>query len=211
MQRKKAEGKLQEVYVELEDAHKHAMYMFAIVSEYRDPEMSGHIKCIGLMVTDLALEMGIEPETAERMGIDSLLHDLDKLGISDSILLKREKLTFDEFVIVKQHPLIGAQIIGDNEWFAQTRQISLYHHEKWDGSGYPKGLKGDDIPLTARIVAVADVFDALVTKRAYKKIWTIEEAVLEIKRESGMHFEPKVVNAFLSLHKQGSFLKLNFD
>ena len=148
--------------LQIENAHKHAMYMLAIASEYKDTATGGHIQRIAKLTTELALELGIEPKQAEQIGDDSLLHDLGKLGISDSILLKPGKLTKPEFELIKQHTIIGANIIGDDEWFAQSHNITLSHHEKWDGSGYPKGLKGSDIPFAARIVAVVDVFDALL-------------------------------------------------
>ena len=204
---KKMESLLKKTNVELENAHKHAMYMLALASEYKDPETGGHIKRIVRMTTKLALELGIESELAEQMGDNSLLHDLGKLGISDYILLKPGKLTDNEFETMKQHTLIGANIIGDDEWFYMARQIALLHHERWDGTGYPEGLKGDAIPLAARIVAVADEFDALISKRPYKEPWSLERSIEEIKLEAGKHFDPKVVEAFLSLCRKG-FKKL---
>ncbi len=104
---------------------------------------------------------------------------------------------------MKKHTTIGARIIGDHEWFVQARQIAIAHHEKWDGSGYPEGLKGNDIPLAARIVAVADVFDVLISSRPYKPPWKQDIAIKEIKKLSGRHFDPKVVEALITLHKEG--------
>ena len=206
-ERKRYELELESTAAELENAHKHAIYMLAIASEYKDPEVGEHINRIAKLTTELALELGIKPELAEQMGTDSLLHDLGKLGISDYILLKPGELTSDEFSTMKQHVTIGAKIIGGDEWFREARQIALYHHERWDGKGYPKGLKAEAIPFAARIVAVADVFDALITKRPYKEQWLLEKAVLEVKNDSGKHFDPKVIKAFLSLHKKGKLKK----
>ena len=178
------------------------MYMLALASEYKDPETGEHIKRLVKMTKELALKMGIKPAEAEQMGADSILHDLGKLGISDYILLKPGKLTKNEFETMKQHTLIGTKIIGKDKGFVQARQIAMSHHEKWDGTGYPQGLKGNAIPVAARIVAVADAFDALISKRPYKEAWSREKAIDEINRQAGKRFDPKVVEAFLSLYKK---------
>jgi len=206
-ERKEYEERLNTTSLELESAHKHAMYMLALASEYKDPETGNHIKRIVQMTTELALEMGIESKRAKQFGEDSILHDLGKLGISDYILLKPGKLTENEFETMKQHTLIGAKIIGEDKWFKNAKQIALLHHENWDGSGYPKGLKGEAIPLAARILAVADEFDALISRRPYKEAWSLEKTVKEIKTETEKHFDPKVVDAFLSLYKKGKLKK----
>ena len=201
--RKKAERELKNTGFELDKAHKHTLYMLAVASEYKDPETGGHIKRIVKLSTDIALELGIKPKRAERIGNDSILHDLGKLGISDYILLKPGKLTDIEYETIKQHTLIGAKIIGEDDWFIHARQIALSHHEKWDGSGYPNGLEGEAIPIAARIVAVADEFDALISRRPYKEAWSLIKAIETIKKEAGTHFDPRVVEAFLSLYKKG--------
>ena len=206
-ERKKYEYLLKKKNIEIDNAHKHAIYMLAVASEYKDQYTGNHVKNIAQITTELALEMGIDTKLADRMGHDSILHDLGKLGIPDSILLKPGKLTEDEFEIIKQHTLLGAKIIGDDEWFRQARQIAMSHHEKWNGCGYPKGLKNDGIPFAARIVAVVDVFDALISERPYKKTWSLKKAVEEIKREAGKHFDPKIAEAFLSLYKKGKLEK----
>ncbi|MCP4177655.1 MAG: response regulator [bacterium] len=199
--RRNAENSLKKTITEVEKAHKHAIYMLAIASEYKDKTTADHISKIISLTTELALELGIEPDKAEKMGFDSQLHDLGKLGIPDSILLKPGKLTESEFEIIKKHTIIGSKIIGDDDWFYESKQIALLHHEKWDGTGYPKGLAGDAIPLAARIVAVVDVFNALISKRPYKDAWPMKKAVNQIEKESGTHFDPDIVNAFLSLNK----------
>jgi PAS domain S-box-containing protein len=196
---KKVEEELVRIAKETEKANKHAMYMLAVASEHRDTDTGNHIKRIGTMTEKIALELGIKQNEAKQMALDSLLHDLGKIGEADSILLKQEKLTREEFELIKEHTTIGAKIIGNDEWFKQAKEIALFHHEKWDGSGYPQGLKGEEIPLCARIVAIVDVFDASVSKRPYKKAWTMENTVEKIKRDSGKHFDPKVVEAFLSV------------
>jgi len=200
---KRSEQDLIKTGFNLDKAHKHALYMLAMASEYKDPETGEHIKRIVKITTELALEMGIKPDLSNYMGNDSILHDLGKLGIPDNILLKPGKLTVSEFETMKQHTEIGAKIIGNYKWFKQARQIALSHHERWDGKGYPEGLKGNTIPLAAKIVAVADVFDALISKRPYKMPWSLKKSIEKIKLESGKHFDPKVVEAFLSLHKKG--------
>jgi HD-GYP domain-containing protein (c-di-GMP phosphodiesterase class II)/ABC-type amino acid transport substrate-binding protein len=205
--RSKYGEKLKKSHIEIEQAHKHAMYMLAIASEYKDRGTGGHIKRIVGMTAELALEVGVESKQAEQMGADSILHDLGKLGISDYILLKPSKLTEDESEIMKQHTSIGAKIIGDDKWFAQARQIALLHHERWDGSGYLQGLRGKAIPLAARIVAVADVFDALISKRAYSEPWSLEKVIDKMKQKTGSHFDPKIFAAFLSLYQKGKLNK----
>lgn len=127
------------------------------------------------------------------------MHDLGKIGIPDGVLLKPGKLTLEEWQIMKTHPEIGAEILGGSDYplLQMAHTIALTHHEKWDGSGYPSGLSGADIPLVGRIVAVADVFDALTTERPYKHAWTVEQATEEIRSQAGRHFDPAVVDSFL--------------
>ncbi|RZA24510.1 MAG: HD domain-containing protein, partial [Proteobacteria bacterium] len=129
------------------------------------------------------------------------LHDLGKIGISDLILLKAGPLTAEEFATMKTHTLIGAALFenGNSNLISLAERIAISHHERWDGEGYPCGLSGEEIPIVGRIVAVADVFDALTHERPYKKAWSIEAAIEEIQRQSGRQFDPQVVEAFLLL------------
>jgi HD-GYP domain-containing protein (c-di-GMP phosphodiesterase class II) len=196
-ERKKSEA-------ELEKAHKHSIYMLAVASEYKDKKTGEHIKRISRMTTGLAIALGVNPKQAEQMGADSVLHDLGKLGIADNILLKPGKLTEKEFEIIKRHTLIGARIIGNDKSFKQASQIALFHHERWDGNGYQNGLKGMEIPLAARIVALVDVFDALTNQRPYKMAWPMEKSIIEIKQGAGTQFDPRVVSAFLDLVEKKS-------
>ncbi|MCF7791884.1 MAG: PAS domain S-box protein [Victivallales bacterium] len=184
---------------EIIKANRHAMYMLAVASEYRDRDTGEHINRIGNLTKKISLKLGIEPDEAERIRMDSSLHDIGKIGIPDSILLKKGKLSVEEFELMKQHSTIGAKIIGEDKWFRQARGIALYHHEKWNGKGYPEGLKGGEIPLAARIVALSDVYDALISERPYKNAWTKEQAIKEIRSESGKHFDPEVVKAFIKV------------
>ena len=126
------------------------------------------------------------------------MHDVGKIGIRDSILLKQGRLTQDEYEQMKEHPTIGARILGGSraKLLQMAEQIAYSHHERWDGTGYPRGLAGSDIPLVGRIVALADVFVALTTPRVYKDAWSVDDAVQHIQRERGRHFDPQVVAAF---------------
>jgi len=152
--------------------------------------------------------MGIDPKEAKSYGEASMLHDVGKVAIPKSVIRKPGKLTEDEFQIVKGHAKIGAKILSHHRWFAVACQIAQHHHEKWDGSGYPDGLKGEEIPLPARIVAVADVFDALVSRRPYKNPWSLEDAVAEIVKSKGQAFDPQVVDGFMKVHQDGGLQKI---
>lgn len=146
------------------------------------------------------------PETQLRMLRRAApLHDVGKIGVSDSILLKPGKLTPEEFAVIKTHTTIGARILanGRSDFTKMAERIARTHHERWDGSGYPHGLQGEEIPIEGRIVAVIDVFDALTHNRPYKSAWPITEAVAEIIKQSGRQFDPRVVEAFLKLQAQG--------
>ncbi len=145
--------------------------------------------------------MGLTDKECERIRYASPMHDIGKIGIPDPILLKPGKLNHDEWEIMKTHAEIGAQILsGSNSPLLQlAERIAITHHEKWDGSGYPRGLKGEDIPLVGRIVPLCDVFDALISERPYKKKWSVEEATNLINKESGSHFDPDIVPIFMKI------------
>ncbi|MFZ5797024.1 MAG: response regulator [Desulfobulbaceae bacterium] len=168
-------------------------------SGYRDEETGEHIRRIGLFSAVLARELGWSQDEADNIRIAAPMHDVGKIGIPDSILRKPGRLNDDEFAIIKKHPLIGAQILGDTEipLLAMAHDIALYHHEKWDGSGYPFGLAGDAIPPAAQIVAVADVYDALSNDRVYRNALPEEQvlAIMTAGRES--HFNPEVLDCFI--------------
>jgi len=167
-------------------------------AEYKDNETGLHVIRMSHYAREIALAGGMSTGDAEELFNAAPMHDVGKMGIPDAILQKPGKLTPDEWEIMKQHTQIGAEIIGDdNSTLLQLASIiALHHHEKWDGSGYPHNLAGDDIPIEARIVALADVFDALTSKRPYKEPWTIEDTTDYILAESGKQFDPDLVAAF---------------
>ena len=169
-------------------------------AEFKDNETGLHVIRMSRYARTLALASGWSEEAAEELMAAAPMHDIGKIGIPDAILLKPGALTPEEWAVMKTHPQIGADIIGaDNSSILRmAREIALCHHEKWDGSGYPAGLKGDAIPLSARIVTVADVFDALTTARPYKKAWPVEEAIAHLKEGAGHHFDPHLVPLFLA-------------
>ncbi len=168
-------------------------------AEYKDNETGLHVIRMSHFAREIALAAGMGEADAEELFNAAPMHDVGKMGIPDAILCKPGKLTPEEWEIMKQHARIGAEIIGDDSstLLQMARRIALCHHEKWDGSGYPQGLVGKAIPIEARIIALADVFDALTSKRPYKEAWPIETTVDYIKNESGKQFDPELVAAFI--------------
>ena len=166
-------------------------------AEFKDNETGNHVLRMSHYARLIAQAHGLSEEAGNIIFHTAPMHDIGKIGIPDAILLKPGKLDAEEWAIMHQHPLMGAEIIGkhDNELLETARIIALTHHEKWDGSGYPQKLKGDDIPLEGRIVAVADVFDALVSVRPYKKALPLEEAMKYFAGQTGRHFDPQLVDA----------------
>ena len=170
-------------------------------SEYRDNETGRHILRMSYSAAMLAKKIGWSGERCDLMLYASPMHDLGKIGISDLILLKPARLTDEERGIMETHSTIGADILSgsNNELLETARIIALTHHEKWNGSGYPAKLAGESIPLEGRIAAIVDVFDALTSVRPYKKAWPVDEAVDEIRKQSGAHFDPELVGHFLAI------------
>ncbi len=168
-------------------------------AEYKDNETGMHVIRMSHYSRILGLAAGMSESEAEILMNAAPMHDIGKIGIPDNILRKPGKLTDDEFAIMKGHCEIGAEIIGDDssELLQLAKVVALTHHEKWNGNGYPKGLAGEDIPRVGRIVAIADVFDALTSERPYKKAWSVEDAVALLKSESGEHFDPQLVPLFI--------------
>jgi len=166
-------------------------------AEYRDNETGMHIIRMSRYSMLIGEELGLGSEACDLLLNAAPMHDIGKIGIPDKILLKPGKLDADEWEVMKTHTTIGAEILSgsDSELLVMARTIALSHHEKWDGSGYPYGLAGDDIPLVGRIVAVADVFDALTSERPYKKAWSVEEATRFLHDNAGSHFDPAAVDA----------------
>lgn len=167
--------------------------------ELRDDETGAHVKRMSHVCGLLAAKRGLGAEFSELLLFATTMHDVGKIGIPDSILLKPGKLSHEEWQVMKQHPIIGAQIIGNHNsaLIKLARETALCHHEKWDGSGYPHGISGETIPISARIAAISDVFDALTSERPYKAAWSVERAVTLLKEESEHHFDPVVVELFI--------------
>ncbi len=168
-------------------------------AEYRDPETGAHIQRMAHLAQLIARNLNM-PEAQQKILLRAApMHDIGKVGIPDHILLKPGKLTSEEFAIIKTHPKIGFDILSnsDSELLEAAAEIAYSHHEKYDGSGYPRGLSGAEIPIFGRICAVADVFDALTSARPYKPAWSLEDTIALIREETGSHFDPECVDAFL--------------
>lgn len=174
----------------------------ADLAELRDDDTGNHMKRVGLFARLMAREYGMNQKYCDDIEVFAPMHDIGKVGILDSILRAPRKLTNEEFEVMKTHTVLGHNIIKGKEEFEMAAAITLCHHEKWDGSGYPSGLAGEDIPLSARITALADVYDALRSKRPYKTPWTHEQAREQIQAGSGTHFDPDLVRIFSRLHSR---------
>lgn len=194
---------------ELKHTRKEIIDRLSLASEYRDPETGNHIKRMSYYCEAIAFAYGLDEVLCELILHATPMHDVGKIGIPDSILLKPGKLTKEEFDTMKTHTTIGKNILSGNDstgkkilpeanWeLIKMAQIIAYtHHERWDGFGYPQGLKGEDIPLIGRITALADVFDALTSERPYKKAWPVEDAMEEINKQTGKQFDSKLCEIF---------------
>jgi putative two-component system response regulator len=185
----------------LEDSQKAAIFMLGEAGHYNDTDTGVHIWRMSAYARALAEAAGWPSERAEWLELAAPMHDTGKIGIPDSILKAPRKLTEEEWRIMKTHTLIGADILAKSPTpvFVMAAEIALHHHEKWDGSGYPAKLVGEAIPESARLVAIADVFDALTMERPYKAAWSVEDAAAEIQRGAGGHFEPRLVALFMEI------------
>jgi putative two-component system response regulator len=192
--------KVRERTAELEATQIEILERLALAAEYRDDNTGEHTKRVGETAARIAEALGWPTRDVELIRRAAPLHDVGKIAISDLILLKPGKLTSEEFEQMKAHTRLGAQMLSGGRFplLQLAEQIALNHHERWDGSGY-LGLRGEAIPIPGRIVSVADVFDALTSERPYKRAWSQEDALAEIKRQSGQQFDPQVVEAFLSV------------
>ena len=177
---------------ELYDTRREVINRLGLAAEYRDNETGNHIIRMSQFSHRLALEYGLSEAQAEIILNAAPMHDIGKIGIPDSVLLKPGKLDPDEWEIMRSHVTIGAKILSgqQSELMDVARLIALHHHEKWDGTGYPANLKGEEISIEGRICAIADVFDALLSERPYKKPWTVEKTLALIEEEAGKHFDP---------------------
>lgn len=189
---------------QLEDAYHDAVTMLSIACEGKDEDTGFHVQRVQHYTEALAAKMGLDEKEARHMGVMSILHDVGKLNIPDAILKKPAGLDDAEWQVMRTHAEQGVRILGNNSFYAVAREIAGGHHENWDGSGYPGGLAGEAIPLPARIVKVADVFDALTSRRPYKEPWPVERALALLDEEAGRQFDPTVVAAFRELHAVGA-------
>ena len=164
-------------------------------AEYKDNETGMHVLRMSHFSKIIALAYGFSEARADMLLHAAPMHDIGKIGIPDSIMLKPGRLTDSEFEVMKTHPKIGAEILGDadSDLMNLARIVALTHHEKWDGTGYPEGLAGEDIPIEGRIVAVADVFDALTSRRPYKEAWPVDKTLDFMHSQSGIHFDPALI------------------
>ena len=212
---------------ELAHAQEATIASMAIMAEYRDPETGGHIQRTKAYIRALAAELKQKnPDLISEQQQDLLyqaapLHDIGKVAIPDAILLKPGRLTANEFAVMEKHTLFGSEAIrrtatihGENELLRVAAEIAEFHHEKWDGSGYPHGRKGKAIPLCARLMTIADVYDALISKRPYKEAFSHEQAVATILEGDGYthpdHFDPQVLDCFAQIHQQFHNIALEF-
>jgi putative two-component system response regulator len=219
---------------ELENSRRDLIHCLARAAEYRDDDTGQHVLRVGRYTRLIAEALGLPEEQIEMLEQAALLHDIGKIGIPDAVLLKPGRLTEDEFTLMQKHPGFGKRIlssyssdeeivlkrhaevgahileVGSSRLLDLARTIALTHHERWDGTGYPLGLKGTDIPLVGRITAVADVFDALSSRRTYKKAFPLDECFQIMQDSRGTHFDPKVLDAFLSVRDKVVNVQLHF-
>jgi putative two-component system response regulator len=190
--------RLRGVNAQLLEASRDTVMRLARAAEYRDGDTGEHVERMSSYAQVIARQMGMTVEDQALIKLAAPMHDVGKIGIRDSVLLKQGRLTDDEWQQMREHPSIGARILAGSrsKLLQMAEQIAAAHHEKWDGTGYPNAAQGENIPLVGRIVALADVFDALTTPRVYKDAWSVDDAVAHIQRERGRHFDPKVVAAF---------------
>ena len=195
--REQAESEVRERTRELEAAQIEVVTRLALAAEYRDDQTGDHTWRVGWYSALLGRELGLSSDDVDLLRLAARLHDVGKIGTPDAILLKPGKLTLAEYRTMESHAAIGARILsgGQSRLLRVAEEIALTHHERWDGRGYPRGLCGEEIPLLGRVVAVADVFDALTSERPYKRAWAPQEAMEEIERQAGRQFDPRVVEA----------------
>ena len=200
--------KLVEAFEKIRTAALETVVRLSRAAEYRDEDTGAHIQRMSNYCATVAREMGLPDETVSTILYASPMHDIGKIGIPDRILLKPGKLDAVEWEIMNRHTLFGGRILdgSDASVLRVAQRIALTHHERWDGTGYPRGLKGKKIPLTGRITAIADVFDALTSKRPYKEAFSVEKSLRIIQEDSDTHFDPDVVKAFFASQNQILFI-----
>ena len=211
------ERRVEEATKNLADAYTQTLEALGAALDSRDVGTESHSRRVHGYSLALAREHGVKPEDLPDLAHGVLLHDIGKIGIRDHILLKPDRLTEDEFAIMKTHTTIGGEVVhaiqarmGPNAFLETAEDIILGHQEKWDGSGYPRALQGEQIPLAARLMALADVYDALISRRVYKPGMPHRQAVALIAQGSGAHFDPELVDAFLEIHEEFREIALRF-
>lgn len=187
------------LYLEMKDVYIETVYALTKAVEAKDEYTDGHSKRVAEYAEKLSVKMKLRDKKVETLKTAALLHDVGKIGIKDNILNKPGKLTDEEFEAIKKHPEIGTKILSSVDFLKDARDIILKHHEKYDGSGYPSGLKDDEVPIEAYILSVADAFDAMTSDRSYRKGMTVEKALSIIKEDAGTHFHPLVAENFIEL------------
>lgn len=190
------------LYDELRETFYATIHALADTIEKRDPYTAGHTKRVMNYSLAIGRMIGLSKKEMENLKLSAILHDIGKIGIRDNVLLKNDKLTSDEFEKIMMHTIYGAEILNHIRQLKGVVPGVKYHHEKYDGSGYPDGLKGNDIPIIARIIAVADTFDAMTTDRPYRKGLSFDTAFEELKKHAGTQFDPDIVNAFFKAYEE---------
>jgi len=194
-------AKLRDANTQLLSAYEATIEGWSHALDLRDRETEGHSRRVTQLTVKLAQALGISDNNIMHIRRGALLHDMGKIGIPDSILHKPDKLTAEEWTIMRKHPQLAYDMLYPIEYLRPALEIPLTHHEKWDGTGYPGGLKGEEIPIVARLFAVVDVWDALTSDRPYRPAWSQEEALTYIREQSGKHFDPHVVDLFFKVIK----------
>ncbi len=201
----KLEDRVRQRTADLNEANMDAVVMLAVASEAKDADTGAHVRRVQHYCVTTARKLSLSAKEAEQIGYSSILHDVGKIHIPDRILGKPGVLTDVEREIMQTHTVIGEQILSKRPFFETARKITRLHHENWDGSGYPDGVAGEEIPLSARIVRAADVFDALTSERVYKPAWPVKRTVEHLNEHRRRMFDPDVVDAFVALVAEGAF------
>lgn len=204
---------LQRAFKRIKAVSLETIYRLSRAAEYKDEDTGAHIRRMSSYTAAVARKLGLPEDKVESILYASPMHDVGKIGIPDRILLKPGKLDADEWEIMKEHTVIGGKILAGSmtKFIKLAETIALTHHERWDGSGYPNGLKGEGIPIAGRIAAIADVFDALTSRRPYKEPFPVEKAFSIIREGRGTHFDPQVVDAFFAITTEILAIKARFS
>jgi putative nucleotidyltransferase with HDIG domain len=197
-----------QLYSDLRQAFMDTVRVIANAVEARDPYTAGHTSRVTRIASEIARELQWSREQLENLEIGALLHDIGKIGVPDMILRKPDSLTSDEYVAMQQHPVVGTQMLKGVSILQPALAYILYHHERYDGTGYPFGLSGKEIPIEGRLLTVADTFDAMTSDRPYRQALSHEEALAEIVRHRGTQFDPEIVDALLRAYEHGRLKKL---